>query len=72
MMAEKIAQRIGEMTHAPDVAFLLQYHIGNCHQLKGDRKSEYAVDLVQPYRMIFIEKDSEIHLVRITSIENYH
>ncbi len=24
-----------------------------CHELKGDRKGEYAVDLKQPYRLVF-------------------
>ena len=71
-MAEKIAQRINEISDAPDVSFLLRFHIGNCHPLHGDRKSEYAVDLVQPFRLVFVEKDKEIHLVRITSIEDYH
>jgi proteic killer suppression protein len=71
-MAEKIAQRIGEIISAPDIAFLVRFHVGNCHPLKGNRKGEFAVDLIQPYRMIFIEINEKVHLVRITSIEDYH
>jgi proteic killer suppression protein len=71
-MAGKIAQRISEISNAPDVTFIVRYHVGNCHPLHGDRKSEFAMDLVQPFRLVFIEKDKVAHLVRITSIEDYH
>jgi len=71
-MAEKIAQRINELKSASDVEFLIRYFIGRCHPLKADRKGEYAMVLVQPYRLIFKETDFTIHLIRITSIEDYH
>lgn len=71
-MANKIAERITEISNAPDVPFLLRYHIGACHHLHGKRKCEYAMDLVQPFRLVFIEKDKVAHLIRITSIEDYH
>lgn len=32
---------------------MVQYHIGRCHPLKGNRKGQYATDLVHPYRLIF-------------------
>lgn len=56
-----------------------------CHQLKGDRKGMFAVDLKQPHRLVFAPnhepvpkmEDGGIDLTKITSItiicvEDYH
>jgi len=48
-----------------------------CHQLKQDRAGQFAVDLVQPYRLIFRPdhnpvptlKDGGIDLTAVTAIE---
>ncbi len=71
-MAEKIAQRIGELRMADTVEMLVQFSIGRCHPLKGNRKGEYAMDLVHPYRLVFIKMGDEIQIARIVSIEDYH
>lgn len=47
------------------------------HQLSGDRQDDFAVDLVQPYRLVFRpdhdpiprKRDGGIDLVAITAIE---
>lgn len=71
-MATLIHQRIDEIKAATSVEMLVRFSIGRCHQLQGNRKSEYAMDLVQPYRLIFEKKDQEIQCVRIMNIEDYH
>ena len=56
-----------------------------CHQLKGDRKGEFAVDLKQPHRLVFIPdhepvpklENGGIDLKSVTDIiilgvEDYH
>lgn len=56
-----------------------------CHELRGDRKGELAVDLDHPYRLIFEvandpkpTKDNggldwlKTTTIRITGIEDYH
>ena len=55
-MAEKIHQRIDEITSADTVEMMIQYHIGRCHPLSHNRKGQYAVDLVHPYRLAFEKK----------------
>lgn len=58
---------------------------GNYHELKGNRKGQWACDLDQPYRLIFepqedpIPKDKdgkyvwvEIKGVEIIEVEDYH
>ena len=51
-LAYKIKQRINEISAAESVEQMIRFRIGRCHQLKGDRKNQYAVDLVQPHRLV--------------------
>ena len=71
-MAEKIQQRIDEISAAPNVEMLVHFKIGRCHPLKGDRKNQYAVDLVHPYRLVFEKKGNEIQIAFISEIVDYH
>ena len=64
-MASKIHQRIDEISAADSVEMLIQYKIGGCHILKGDRKKQYAMVLIQPYRLIFDIKSTEVQIVRV-------
>lgn len=71
-MAEKIHQRIDEITAADTVEMMVQFHIGRCHLLKQDRKGQYAVDLVHPYRLVFEKNGDEIQIANILEIVDYH
>lgn len=71
-MAKLIHQRVDELNAADSVEMLVQYSIGRCHPLEGSRKGEYAMDLVHPFRLVFEHNKSEIQVVRIISIEDYH
>lgn len=71
-MAEKIHLRIKQISAADSVEMLLQYKIGRCHQLKGNRKEQYAMDLVHPYRLVFEKKGNEIQIANIMEIVDYH
>lgn len=71
-MADKIHIRIDQIKNADNVLQLVQYEIGRCHKLQGDRQWQYAMDLVHPYRLIFIQKDDEAVIVQIEEITDYH
>lgn len=71
-MAVKIHQRIDEITAADTVEMMIRFHIGRCHMLTQDRKGQYAVDLVQPYRLVFEKNGDEIQIARILEIVDYH
>ena len=47
-MADKIHQRIDELSAADTVEMMIRYHIGRCHPLVNNRKGQYALDLVNP------------------------
>ena len=71
-MAEKIHLRIKQISAASDIDMLLRYRIGRCHELKGQRKRQYAMDLTHPYRLIFEKKGTEIQIACIMEIVDYH
>lgn len=71
-MAEKIQMRIDQISAALSVEMMIQFKIGRCHQLKGKRKEQYAMDLVHPYRLVFEKKGNEIQIANIIEIVDYH
>lgn len=71
-MAVLIFQRIEEIQASPTVEFMIEHRIGRCHPLKFDRKGQYAVDLVHPFRLVFQKQGSEIQIARIIEITDYH
>ena len=71
-MAEKIQQRIDEISAADTVEMMIQFHIGRCHPLTQNRKGQYAVDLVHPYRLVFEKNGDEIQIANILEIVDYH
>jgi len=71
-MANKIHQRIDEISAADTVEMMIQFHIGRCHPLAQNRKGQYAVDLVHPYRLVFEKTGDEIQIANILEIVDYH
>ena len=44
-----------------------------CHSLTNNRSEQYAMDLIQPYRLVFEKDDeNEIRIVKIIEIIDYH
>jgi len=71
----RAAESLEELRHAP----------GKYHELVHDKKGQWACNLDQPYRLIFVPQDDpipidevgkyiwiEIKKVEIIEIENYH
>ena len=72
-MAEKIAQRISEIKASESVDMMIRFGIGRCHSLTGDRKGQYAVDLVHPYRLVFkIRQGTAYDTAVINDVVDYH
>lgn len=71
-IAEKIHLRINEISAATSIEMMIQFHIGRCHRLTGNRNGQYSVDLAQPYRLIFTVKDDEVQIAKIIEIVDYH
>ena len=71
-MADKIHHRIDEIVAADTVEMMIQFHIGRCHPLTQNRKGQYAVDLIHPYRLVFEKNGGEIQIAKILEIVDYH
>jgi len=71
-MAEKIDMRIGEISASDTVEMMIQFRIGRCHPLTQNRKGQYAMDLVHPYRLVFEKNGNEIQIANILEIVDYH
>lgn len=71
-MADKIHQRVDEINAADTVELMIQFRIGRCHPLSQNRKGQYALDLVHPYRLVFEKKGGEIQIANILEIVDYH
>lgn len=71
-MAVVLRQRLVEIQVSESIEKLLTQRIGRCHQLKGNRKNQYAMDLIHPYRLIFVVKEDEIQIAKIMEIVDYH
>lgn len=84
-LAKKIMQRLSELAAADTLAMMSQLPPARCHPLKGDRKGQFAVDLKQPYRLVFeiaqipipckedggVDMD-KVEAIRVLSVEDYH
>lgn len=71
-MAEIIQLRIDQIQAADTVEEMIQFRIGRCHPLVGNRKNQYAVDLLGAQRLIFEKIGKEIQIANIMEIADYH
>lgn len=71
-MAQKIQQRLDQISAAASVEELVQYRVGRCHALTGNRKGQYAMDLVHPMRLVFKKEGDTVQIAVIQEIVDYH
>jgi len=71
-MTELILIRIFELQSANSVEEMIISRIGRCHKLHNNRKGQYAVDLLHPYRLIFEKINDDIQIVNVIEIVDYH
>lgn len=74
--ARRIRQRLDELAAAENLE-AFKFLPGRCHELVGDRKGELSLDLVHPYRLIFVangqppptKKDGGLDWRLVTTVE---
>lgn len=80
-IGNKLTQRVAELIAATSLLDIKNNPSARLHRLKGDRSTEYAVDLIHPFRLILKPMDIEdgdlnklntINIVRIEEVEDYH
>jgi len=82
--AKKLFQRLAQIEAAEILADLKKIPDARCHELKGNRKGQFAVDLKHPKRLIFlpcdvsgeeftdIQSDEMVKAVIIKEVTDYH
>lgn len=84
--AKLVKQRLEELKAAPDLSDFEKMPQSNCHELRGGRKGELAVDISPNHRIIFIpenepvpkKEDGGLNWEKVTKIkiiaigEDYH
>lgn len=80
----KLIRRLNELKAADSLGVMLQFKIGGCHLLKGDRKGTCGLFLEHPDRLIIepvwdVEPDDmsqinyyEITTIRVLEVVDYH
>lgn len=53
-MAKALSARLKLLAATPTLAEVPSTPPDRCHQLHADRDEQFAVDLVQPYRLVFV------------------
>lgn len=84
LRADKIRTRLAQLRDALTLEDV-RYLAGNFHELRNDRKGQWACDLDQPFRLIFTPHENpiptnadgqyvwiEITGVEVIEITNYH
>ena len=51
---------------------MIMCRIGRCHLLTNDRKGQFAVDLVHPYRLVFERRGNVVEIAHVLEIVDYH
>ena len=83
--AKKIMIRISVLRAANNLDCVPKVKPDRCHRLEGNRKGRYAVDLVHPFRLVFIPDQDDlpqldnggldlkkVSCIKILNVEDYH
>lgn len=68
-MAIKLQQRMMELSAVDTLGDISHLPPPRCHELTGKRTEQFSVDLVHPYRLIFIPADDPIPRTREGKID---
>jgi proteic killer suppression protein len=84
-MADVLASRLQDLEAARTLATISRLPPCRCHELKGNRKGQLAIDLVHPHRLIFVpDHDPEplkddggldwarVSQILVVEVGNYH
>lgn len=71
-MQIKVFQCMAILRSAKNIKDIESFHINGCHKLKGDRKGQYAMNLVQPFRFVFSICDDSGTSALVIDFIDYH
>lgn len=78
LQAQRIIRRINELQAAANLYDITQLPQARLHPLQGDRKGQFAVDIIHPHRIILSPLNGDVAdlktvtIVEINAILDYH
>ncbi len=77
MQGNKVLQRLNEMRAADTLADLGKLKYLRLHPLVGDRRGQWSVDVIHPYRLLFVptneplplKPDGSVDEAQVTAVE---
>ncbi len=72
VVAKRYILRINTIKQARDIEELMKLPVLRCHQLKGNRAEQYAVNITSFYRLIFSLEGEMLEIVRIEEISKHY
>ena len=84
-MSKTLMKGLAFLEGAPDLGWAISQSLHRIHFLKGDRKGKFAMDMMQPHRLVFMPNHdplplkadggfdlSKIIAIHITEVVDYH
>jgi proteic killer suppression protein len=71
-VARRFIQRVQIIQSTPDLSTLMKAPGLDCHPLKGNRAGEWAVTLIDRWRLIFTFEDDRMTIVQIEEVSNHY
>jgi proteic killer suppression protein len=71
-VARSYIQRIELLRNVRSMDDLRQFPSLRCHPLRGDRRGEYAIDLIGRYRLIFVVEGGDPPAVCIQKVSKHY
>ncbi len=71
-VGRRYIERINIIKASPDLDALMQLPALRCHPLKGNRGGEWAVTLIDRFRLIFTFQDDAMTIVRIEEVSKHY
>lgn len=71
-VARRYIGRINIIKQTRDLNELMQLHGLRCHELKGDRKWQYAINLTGFYRLLFTVRDKKLEIACIEEVSKHY
>lgn len=71
-VATRYVERINIIKSASDIEELEGLPCIDCHPLKGDRKGEWSIKLINRMRLIFTLEGETLHIARIKEVSKHY
>jgi len=70
--AKRYIQRIDLLQEAENMLEVYELPGLRCHPLKGKREGQYAITLIEPWRLVFVLTGEKAEIIRIEEVSKHY